>query len=518
MGPLGAWLIPPLIGAVIGYITNWLAIKMLFRPFAEVRLMGIRMPFTPGLLPRERKRISRSIGETVASELLTAEVVRKRLSEPDISAATATAIDERLADILASRAADVLPGKGLAKTAVGTFVAEAWTGAVSSEAFRSALTQALLRSISLAEKMPLSRFLPAEKAEELASLFLAPGNIDAMRARLSAFVDGLYEGKADEGAAGGLTQLVPPEAVEPLLEVLASGLYRAALPALEAFLDEPEVKRTMERYGREIVRNAIGRLNLLQRLIVGAAQYERGIAESMPQTIEDMSAAVIALLRSPRMPDRAGQAAITAFRNSLKAPFSLSLARIVSRETAKAALNAALDAVAEHGPGVAKRAAALASARAHASLASLVRSVGLPEEEMASRAAAAICRTLSGSEGGEDAARLFSGALAAFIEGLGRSLGEASLGEALGSSIASREALAEYLAGKVLDILAREAGRIVEGLDVSRIVQERIDELDMREMERIILDVAGKELKWITFLGGVLGGVIGLLQAAFLLL
>ena len=48
------WVLPPLIGAVIGGVTNDIAIRMLFRPYAPWRVLGWRLPLTPGLIPRER--------------------------------------------------------------------------------------------------------------------------------------------------------------------------------------------------------------------------------------------------------------------------------------------------------------------------------------------------------------------------------------------------------------------------------------------------------------------------------
>ena len=74
------FIVPILVGAAIGYTTNWIAIKMLFRPYYEKRFLGVHIPFTPGLIPKERGRIARSIGETVGSYLLTPEVVMKSLS------------------------------------------------------------------------------------------------------------------------------------------------------------------------------------------------------------------------------------------------------------------------------------------------------------------------------------------------------------------------------------------------------------------------------------------------------
>ncbi|MCL2229493.1 MAG: DUF445 family protein [Treponema sp.] len=78
------FVVPPIAGFLIGYLTNVLAIKMLFRPLKEIRLLGIRLPFTPGILPRQRKKLAVNIGEMVERELLTAEVLRKRLENVDL--------------------------------------------------------------------------------------------------------------------------------------------------------------------------------------------------------------------------------------------------------------------------------------------------------------------------------------------------------------------------------------------------------------------------------------------------
>jgi len=78
------FLIPPAVGAVIGFITNVIAIRMLFRPLREIRVLGIRVPFTPGILPRQRGRLAQSIGAMVERELLTPEILRQRLAREDV--------------------------------------------------------------------------------------------------------------------------------------------------------------------------------------------------------------------------------------------------------------------------------------------------------------------------------------------------------------------------------------------------------------------------------------------------
>lgn len=68
-------LIPPLSGAVIGYFTNWLAIKMLFRPYNAKKIGAFMLPFTPGLIPKERYRLSEKVSDVIAGRLLTGQTI-----------------------------------------------------------------------------------------------------------------------------------------------------------------------------------------------------------------------------------------------------------------------------------------------------------------------------------------------------------------------------------------------------------------------------------------------------------
>ena len=79
------WLVKPIIGGLIGYTTNWLAIKMLFKPYTEKRIGPLKVPFTPGLIPRERDRIAKSLGEAVGDNLLTPDVIRQELLSENVT-------------------------------------------------------------------------------------------------------------------------------------------------------------------------------------------------------------------------------------------------------------------------------------------------------------------------------------------------------------------------------------------------------------------------------------------------
>lgn len=80
------YILTPLIGCAIGYITNDVAIRMLFRPHQKKYICGLHVPFTPGIIPKERGRIAAAVGASISENLMNREVLEKNLlSEQMIS-------------------------------------------------------------------------------------------------------------------------------------------------------------------------------------------------------------------------------------------------------------------------------------------------------------------------------------------------------------------------------------------------------------------------------------------------
>jgi uncharacterized membrane protein YheB (UPF0754 family) len=68
---------PPLFGSIIGYFTNDIAIRMLFRPYRAIYLWGQRLPFTPGLIPANQERLAKRVSDTIMGSLLTPDELHK---------------------------------------------------------------------------------------------------------------------------------------------------------------------------------------------------------------------------------------------------------------------------------------------------------------------------------------------------------------------------------------------------------------------------------------------------------
>lgn len=83
----------PLIAALIGWFTNYIAVKMIFRPRRPIKILGLRFQ---GLLPRRQYEIAESIGETVARDLVSHEDVKAALSNVNLSVEMHALIDQQV--------------------------------------------------------------------------------------------------------------------------------------------------------------------------------------------------------------------------------------------------------------------------------------------------------------------------------------------------------------------------------------------------------------------------------------
>ncbi|MDR2505588.1 MAG: DUF445 family protein [Oscillospiraceae bacterium] len=221
----------PAVGAVIGYITNDIAIKMLFRPrkayywgprqirrFGRVvYLRGWKLPFTPGLIPKERRNIAKSIGDTIARELLSAEVIRNSLLSDDVKRKVESSADALLLHIKQEERSveEVLPG--------GTD--GAWRGGLKN-AIDTAAQQ-------------LGQSLLSSGFEQV----IASKVIDDLRQKLTAspvsplrlFWDDNFSGMLSSRLTRSLTEMAQknaPELVRGMLEKLAGDILRSKVSDL----------------------------------------------------------------------------------------------------------------------------------------------------------------------------------------------------------------------------------------------------------------------------------------------
>ncbi|RYM02180.1 DUF445 family protein [Sporolactobacillus sp. THM7-7] len=78
-------MVPIIVGAAVGGLTNLLAIKMLFHPYKAIYIKKWRLPFTPGLIPKRREDLAEALGKLVVRHLISADRLQHKLDDPAFS-------------------------------------------------------------------------------------------------------------------------------------------------------------------------------------------------------------------------------------------------------------------------------------------------------------------------------------------------------------------------------------------------------------------------------------------------
>ena len=101
------WLILiPLISAFIGWVTNWIAIKMLFHPRNPRKIIGITFH---GIFPKRQKQFAEKLGRLISSEFLSFTDIEQKISDPQNLKKVMPLIEAHVDDFLRSKLKSQIP-------------------------------------------------------------------------------------------------------------------------------------------------------------------------------------------------------------------------------------------------------------------------------------------------------------------------------------------------------------------------------------------------------------------------
>lgn len=105
---MNIWLIilVPLISAFIGWITNWVAIKMLFHPREPRKILGITFH---GIFPKRQQQFAEKLGRIVSNEFLSFADIEQKISSPENLKKILPMIESHLDHFLRVKLSDEMP-------------------------------------------------------------------------------------------------------------------------------------------------------------------------------------------------------------------------------------------------------------------------------------------------------------------------------------------------------------------------------------------------------------------------
>ncbi len=100
----------PVIAAITGWITNFLAIKMLFHPKKEVKVLFFTLQ---GIFPKRQQVLAERLGKIVASELFSFKDIKDRFTSTSTAIEINKILDEKLEDFLDVKLKASIPMLGM---------------------------------------------------------------------------------------------------------------------------------------------------------------------------------------------------------------------------------------------------------------------------------------------------------------------------------------------------------------------------------------------------------------------
>jgi uncharacterized membrane protein YheB (UPF0754 family) len=113
----------PIIGALIGWLTNWVAVKMLFHPKKPLRLLIVTVQ---GVFPKRQQAFAEKLGNVVANELFSVNEVTSKIREHATSKEILGLIQTRVREVLEKKLEHYFP-------VVGMFVSETILDKIAKE-------------------------------------------------------------------------------------------------------------------------------------------------------------------------------------------------------------------------------------------------------------------------------------------------------------------------------------------------------------------------------------------------
>lgn len=498
MSELLALLAPPCVGALIGYVTNKVAIRMLFRPLRPWYLCGWRLPFTPGIIPAKRHALALRIGEMVGARLLTAESISRAIA--------AETFQQQLQALMARQIAAFcgrdwpplsvlfLPGHADELAALQKQASKALAGwlqaFLAGPGAEARLAPLLTGAGARLQEASLEPFMQRLLAQALA------GSGES----LGRFCQALLRQAAARGL--GLIDLVP----EDLSRRLAAFMQAQGPLMLERVADEvlaqerrPQVVELLVA----LVYQVLGSLGALGAIAQGF--FESGaMAGKIDRYLDSHGDEVRGWLTSPPLQRQLA----TVLEESVDVLLRRPLADLLN-ELPPGELDALCRNLGE------RLVAALPDPAANAHLAGqlaggLTRLLRAAPDGKTSLLApvAAFFREEAGQALLRDMAaalvrQLFGGAPGSILGPLFRQFPDST-----------RELVKTRLVGLGKELLLRELPGLVQALNFRELISEKIDALDLLQLEQLLLGIMAEQFRYINLFGAVLGFLIGGLNLA----
>jgi hypothetical protein len=478
------WVAPPLVGAVVGAVVGYAAGHI-----------GLRVL----LSPRRRSGLARGIGGLAAREL---PPLIARVRQPASQAGLLRFVSVISEHVLALPLSAVASSSGASLTDSLEVVLRRIFG---SPAFINGVRGIVAGLVSsVLGRRPVDLLGRADVktlvTERILPLLSDPERRAALARSLASLAAGRAGGLLTDDVLSGLEGALEP--------VLPSAGERAAL-----WLQSSETRQLLSERARELLPRILDKLNVVQRLLLSAGQYDRRLAEKMPEIVDDTVRSLQEVARDRSQQKRvlaAGMAALRDWRDALQKDGKGGSGADGVRQGLEPLIGRALKTLED--PAVRARVSGSLEtwlASGHQTVGGILGSTfGIQEAQVVDFVSERVLTWLTADRAAAQAAIALSGFVSRFLA----DNGAAKIRDLAGVDAARKERLDGFLVARLRDAADRLLPEILGGIDIGTFVAERIAGLDAQVTQRLASQVVGPRLKWIAVPGAFVGFVVGLFE------
>ncbi|WP_061994039.1 DUF445 family protein [Clostridium sp. ATCC 25772] len=494
------YLIGVIIGAIIGYFTNWLAIKMLFKPHKEVRILGVKVPFTPGLIPKEKDRIAKSVGDAVGEHLLDKETIIESLCSEKISNSIKSYFKDKFLKVKESEKTI----GNILDTSLQLNVDNILKESISSTILNSEISEKIKRECSLIIEKQLVKIIEKNPKE-----VLLHKDYDKLKNNL------IHKGNEyldSEELIGNINNILEKnikilqDSEEKLKDVLPEGLIVALKvyacdnreKIAEYLKDILKTERTEIKIKDGIDKAISGMSPMISMFLKSDMIYgkvlEYGDAFlSNEENIDDLSMLITNAI------DSFSEKSISEVLNSVSLENKEEVVKNISNLIVfKAKDNNIVDGFAtkiQNGLFENKN-----------NIEEVLKTVDIDSKDLINKVIDIVNKDVLKDD-------IIKNVVNSMVENLITIIKNKKIKDIL---VSVDERIIDNISNNIVEVYNRfmqnSGKQLVDSFNISRIIEDKINSFEVEFAEKLILEIASKELRAITWLGGLLGGIMGLLS------
>ena len=502
------WILPPVLGAVIGYVTNAIAIRMLFRPLREIRIAGVKLPFTPGIIPKQRYELAESIGRMVSNELLTEDALRRQIEAPSFSKGVKQSVESLTSKLLGFSLSELFEniGSSLGDSSV-ELVRELLASFIESDAFGRVVSAIMDKGFKRFTSYTVGDLLPTSEAREsliegIITMFSTDEGKEKMQNQAETWVGKHIEENTP------LRNFVSESVVDQVM-ILLDTAFGPLSALLLRWLRSDEMLKQLEVRGKFLLQDILDKLTAFQKIILSASQYDRTLASNMDRIVTDVLVSLEETLGDPETKKQLLQTVektLSELRglgiSDIDEKFGLDL-----RDRVRGGLDGIykITGSVETGDSIRKGVRSLIDRVEERKIEELLEKVLDVDDAAAFLADFTIDRLRLSSKG------ISAGGLS-FLKSLLDDMPGDSLEEIIGISEERKANLDDAITGSIIGLVNTRIPDIIGSIDIYDLVVSKVNGLKIEDVEALLMRVIHRHLRWINVFGAILGFLIGLTQ------